>query len=147
MNLIRNLIGLLIILTLLPVCMQAFRYTSNISFDYDEINDEIALQQLREQLLIAYDMNISADRLSFRYKNDDFTLSLVNGMLILQPGTQIYLNDVDNLYFETEHNCIYVNYERNSKEYKRVIGSESGIYLDDFSDCDVVNDEPDSSES
>ena len=140
MNLIRNLIGLIITITLLPICMQAFIYTSNISFDYNEINDEIALSQLREQLLIAYDMQVTNDELSFIYKNKNYKLSFVNNKLLLQPGTQIYLNDVDDLYFNILNECIYVCYERNNKQYERIIGKQEGIYIDDFSACDVFND-------
>ena len=146
MNLIRNLIGLIITITMLPICVEAFMFTSKIPFDYSEINDEICLQQLRDQLLISYDMNISADKLSFIYKNKNFTLSLVNRKLLLQPGTQIYLNDVDNLYFETKDGCIYVCYEKGNKQFERILCKKERFYIDDFSDCDVLFDESDSFE-
>lgn len=146
MNLIRNLIGLIITITMLPVCIEAFMFGSRIPFDYDEINDEIALEQLREQLLISYDMNISSDQLNFVYKNKNFTLSLVNGKLLLQPGTQMYLNDVENLYFDSRDGCIYVCYERGNKQFERVLCKQERFYIDDFSDCDVLVDEPDSFE-
>lgn len=146
MNLIRNLIGLIITITMLPVCIEAFMFGSRIPFDYDEINDEIALEQLREQLLISYDMNISSDQLNFVYKNKNFTLSLVNGKLLLQPGTQMYLNDVENLYFDSRDGCIYVCYEKGNKQFERVLCKQERFYIDDFSDCDVLVDEPDSFE-
>ncbi|MBQ2658578.1 MAG: hypothetical protein IJF87_08435 [Erysipelotrichaceae bacterium] len=137
MNLIRNLIGLIVTAALLPLFLLAFRYVTEIGFDYDQINDEIAISQLREQMLICYDLKFSRDVLRFRYKNDDFRLSLVNNMLLLQPGTQIYLNDVDSLYFEKRNGCIYVVYERDGKKYEQVIASEKGIHIDAFSLCDV----------
>lgn len=146
MNLIRNLIGLVITITLLPICIQAFIYTSNITFDYNEINDEIAMSQLREQLLIAYDMDISSNKLNFIYKGKNFKLSLVNRCLYLQPGSQMYLNDLDDLYFDTKNGCVYVCYERNNKNYERVICKQEGIYIDDFSACDVYDDDCDTSE-
>ena len=137
MNLIRNLVGLIITAALLPLFLLAFRYVTEIGFDYNQINDEIAISQLREQMLISYDLKFSRNMLAFRYKNDDFRLSEVNGMLLLQPGTQIYLNDVEGLYFEKRNGCIYVVYERDGKEYEQVIVSEKGIYIDAFSLCDV----------
>ena len=146
MNLIRNLIGLIITITMLPICISAYNYTSSLKFDYNEINDEIALMQLRELMLITYDLDITDRQLSFRYKNKTFTLSLVNNKLILQPGTQIYLNDIDDLYFDTKNNCIYVIYERNNNIYERVLCCQQGLYLDDFSDCPIVTDESDTSE-
>lgn len=139
MNLIRNLLGLLITITLLPICISAFRFSSDLTFNYDEINDEIALMQLREILLITYDMNMDANQLSFRYKNKDFTLRLVNNKLLLQPGTQIFINDIDYLRFENKNSCIYVIYERDNKEYERILCCEKGLYLDDFSNCDVLD--------
>jgi hypothetical protein len=146
MNLIRTLLGLIITCTMLPITVQAFRFTSNIKFEYNEINDEIALMQLREILLIAYDMNIYSDELNFRYKNKDFSLSLVNNKLLLQPGTQIFLNDVDNIVFKTKNDFIYIEYERNNETYERLIGKQEGLYIDDFSNCDVSDDERDNSE-
>lgn len=126
---------------MLPICINAFIYTTNIKFDYNEINDEIALEQLREQLLIAYNMEVCSDKLNFRYKNKDFKLSLVNEKMILQPGTQIYLNNIDYLQFDIRNNCIYVSYSRQGKNYERVIGKAEGLYIDDFCNCNVFDDE------
>lgn len=144
MNLIRNLIGMIITVTMLPICITSFIYTSNIKFDYNEINDELALSQLREELLIAYDMDVSSSNINFRYKNKNFKLSYVNGKLLLQPGTQIYLNNIDSLYFRKKNGCVYVCYRKGSKEYERILCKEEGLYINDFSDCDVLFDECDS---
>ena len=140
MNSIRNIVGLLIILLILPICISAMSYVSVISFNYDEINDEIALSQLRENLLIAYDIDYGYNQLHFDYQNKVYSLSYVNNKLILQPGTQIYLNNIDELHFELHGSIIYVCYERNNKRYERPIVRQ-GIYLDEFSDCAVDNDE------
>ena len=147
MNLIRNLVGLLIIVSMLPICSMAFSYTSRIPFEYNEIADELALAELREILLITYDMKVSFSSLDFIYQNKDFSLSLVNRKMLLQPGTQIYLNDIDELHFEIRGNTIYVIYERNNRKYERALTSSQGIYIDEFSDCDVHDDVPDSGES
>lgn len=137
MNMLRTISGLIIVLIMLPLCVMAFNYIADIRFEYSEINDEIALSQLRENLLIIYDLHFGRDTLNFRYKNNDFRLSLVNRKLILQPGTQIYLDDIDDLYFEKRGELIYVIYERNDKQYERILCTEKGIHLDEFSDCDV----------
>lgn len=146
MNLIRNILGLIITITMLPICIEAFIYTGNIKFDYNEINDEIALCQLREQLLISYDLEADTSELNFIYKNKNCKLSMVNNKLIMQPGTQIYLNEIDDLFFDTKNGCIYVNYIRDDKEYERIICKQEGLYIDDFSDCDVFTIECDSSQ-
>lgn len=146
MNLIRNLIGLIIITTMLPICALTFKYAGDINFDYNEINDEIALMQLRELMLISYDVYINNDSVDFIYKNKQFKLSNVNDKLILQPGTQIFLNDIDDLYFDERNSCIYVCYKRKNKNYERIIGSAEGIYIDDFSNCYVLDFDTDSSQ-
>lgn len=141
MNLIRNLLGLLIVILMLPVCIETFVYVTNYECDYDIVNDEIALSQLREQMLFTYDMYVSSDELNFIYKGKQYQLSYVNGKMILQPGTQIYINNIDNLTFEEKDGCIYVIYERNNKQYERIISKKTGLYIDDFSYCDVIDDE------
>lgn len=146
MNLIRTIVSLLIIMIFLPLSSLCLNYVSRIDYDYSEINDEIAIYQLRELLLIAYDLRIYNDEISFTYQDKTFTLSLVNGRLLLQPGTQIYLDEVDNLYFTEASNLIYLNYEKKNKQYQKVLTKANGIYLDEFSDCTLSDDDFDSSQ-
>ena len=130
----------------LPLSSLCLNYVSKIDYDYSEINDEIAIYQLRELLLIAYDLRIYNDEINFTYQDKTFTLSLVNGRLLLQPGTQIYLDEVDNLYFTEASNLIYLNYEKKNKQYQKVLTKANGIYLDEFSDCTLSDDDFDSSQ-
>ena len=146
MNMIRNLAGLLIILFLLPIAMCAFSFTASLPFTYTEVFDELSLHQLRETLLISYDMEAGYDALTFSLRNRDFILSKVNDKLILHPGTQIFLAGVDELHFEERGTVIYVCYRKGAKEYERAIASARGFYLDSFSDCDVRDDVADRDE-
>ena len=140
MNQIRNIIGIIILITILPLSSLVFNYVSKIDFNYNEINDELALCQLREYLLISYDIKVNHYSLDFIYKNKDFSLNLVNNKLLMQPGTQIILNDIDDVYFERKGEYIYVVYTKNNETYERIIASTKGIYLDEFSDCFIDND-------
>ena len=119
----------------MPIYLLCIKYTCDINFNYDEINDEIALNQLREELLISYNLSFSRNELSFIYKDKNFTLSFVNNKLLLQPGTQIYLNDIDDLYFENKNNCIYAIYQRENNKYERIIADAKGFYIEYFIDC------------
>ncbi|MDO4197738.1 MAG: hypothetical protein Q4D13_01950 [Erysipelotrichaceae bacterium] len=130
--------GLMIIVMMLNISLLAYSITGNISFDYNQINDDLSFCQLRRIMLIAYDQSLSHDSITFTYHNKEFRLSLVNSKLLLQPGTQIFLNDVESLYFIEINGCYVVRYTRKGKEYEKVICSKSGIYIDDFSDCDVL---------
>lgn len=140
----RNLLALYIVLIMLPLTLTAYRFVANVTFDYNEINDEIALNQLRNDLLFIYDLDYSYGELRFLYKDRNCSLKMINNKLILTPGTQIYLYDVDNLYFDVINDCVYVNYERENKEYKRVLCYAKGLYIDDFSSCDDDDDNSDS---
>lgn len=134
---VRNLIALLITLTILPLAVSVFTFVGNHEFNYDLVNNEMALMDLRRVMLLAYDIEVSDYELNFIYHNDDYTLRYVNNKLILQPGTQIYLNGIDDVSFYKENNSIYVNYtDENGKEYKRNIGKEKGIHIDEFLDND-----------
>ena len=144
MNLIRNLLGLMICLSMLPLCERAFAFVADIDYSYSEVYDELSLCQLREVLLIAYDLEADHDCLYFRYKGRDFILHLNNRKLMLQPGSEFFLNDLDELHFEIDDGCIFVSYERNGKRFRRVIARQEGIHLDDFSDCVDLESEDDS---
>ncbi len=146
MDLIRNLVGFIIILSLLPICLLSFRFTADIPFTYSEISDELSIAQLREMLLIDYDLEFAEYSLSFRYKNRDCTLSQVGDKLIMQPGTMIFLSGLDELHFERRNGVIYVCYRKENEEYERVIAGAKGFYLDDFSDNNVRDDGTDRSE-
>ena len=147
MSLIRNIAGLFIILTLLPILLMAFHYTSKLPFTYAEVYDELSLMQLRESLLISYDLVFGTDELSFILHNREFSLALVGDKLIMKPGTQIFLANVDELHFLERNGVIYVCYRRDEKDFERAIAGAAGFHLDRFSDCDVRDDEPDRGES
>ena len=81
MSSLRNLIALYISVILLPIALLIFIYSSNLDIDYGLLSDEIALNELREVMLISYDLKISDKRLEFLYQGEDYSLSLVNGKL------------------------------------------------------------------
>ncbi|MBR3265129.1 MAG: hypothetical protein IKI61_04095 [Erysipelotrichaceae bacterium] len=146
MNMIRTLAGLFIVVSVLPISVLAYRFTGNIPFEYSEVSDELCINQLREIMLISYDLDYAYDRLSFIYQNKEFTLSEVNEKLILQPGTQIYLTNFDEVHFERKDGCIYVCYSRKGQHYERILCKQSGIHIDDFSDCALRDAEHNSGE-
>ncbi len=143
---LNTLLSLYVVLTCLPVVVGILTCLTNIELDYVQINNELAMYQLRRVMLIAYNLEIEEDRLNFIYHNDDYQLSLINNNLLLQPGTQIYLSDVDEIRFYVENNCLHLVYRRKDREYENIIGCAESLRLSDFSDChvdDIESDEPD----
>jgi len=143
---LRSILSIMIACLLLPLSLLAILYTSKIDFSYLEVNDEISLQELRENLLFIYDLSFSEYELDFIYKGKEYSLSQVNDKLIMQPGTIIYLDDIEDLSFKEEDNCIFVNYVRNNQTYSRVICQKQSLYLEQFSDCVIDSELSDSSE-
>lgn len=86
-----------------------------------ELQDEIGIQQLRRLLLLSYDMCCMTDCVSFEYKNEKYTLQYVNENLIMQPGTQIFLTDVDACTFVQYGRDLYMEYVRDGKVYERFL--------------------------
>ena len=133
---INTLVAFIVTLSIIPLAVSVISSVANINISYTEVNDELALLDLRRKLLIAYDVKNNGNSLSFIYDNDDFELSLINNRLVLTPGYQMFLDDIDYIDFVEEGNSIYIRYERKNKEYKTPIIKQKGIYLDEFSDYD-----------
>ncbi len=131
----RYLIALLITLSILPIATSIIRLVASINLDYNLINNEMALMDLRRILLIAYDLQISDYQVDFIYHNDNYTLRYINDKLVLSPGTQIFLNDIKEANFYSKNGCLYLRYVTNdNKEYERNIGTEKGFHLDELYD-------------
>lgn len=130
----RFLIALLITLSILPLCTSMVRLLGNVNMDYDLVNSELSMMDLRRILLIAYDLEINEYELNFTYHNSPYNLRLINDKLILSPGTQIYLNDIKEASFYTKNGCLYLRYVNNdNKEYEKIIGSAKSFHLPEFS--------------
>lgn len=91
-----------------------------IGFD-QEVQDEIGVSQLRRMLLVSRNMEVSGNTLLYTYQKKDYRLNMVNGNLIAQPGTQIFLVDVEGVFFYTTGEMVYLHYERKQKSYERCI--------------------------
>ncbi len=86
-----------------------------------DVQDEIALAQLRRILIICDDFITTDDTLYFTHQGRQMKLRMVNGNLIIQPGTQIMLVDVDSVSFQDNGNTIACIYERDGKLHERII--------------------------
>lgn len=140
---LRSVVAIVVILSILPIVVSVMSIISSYKVDYDFVNDEISLYQLRRILLISYDINNDYDELNFIYHGKDFRLSTINNRLVLQPGYQVFLNNIDYASFDYYDGLLRLTYGRNGNEKETYIYKEKGIYIDDFSDS---NDEFDSSD-
>ena len=87
----------------------------------DILQDEIGMYQIRRILLLSYDVTYSEDELFFEYQKETYTMSYINGNIVIRPGTQIVLTNVDNAYFVLNEERIYLLYEREGTTYERLL--------------------------
>ena len=119
--LIEVLLSMMVLTAMIPItvlCIQPFG--SMLQFD-QEIQDQIALSQLRRILMLSYNVSCRSDEIDFVYQQQPRCVSLVNDHLVLSPGTQIFMTEIDHVTFLEEGKFIYIVYMRNQKEYEKIL--------------------------
>ena len=118
------LLSLSVLMILMPVTLLAVRTVSaSLRFD-EEVQDEIALAQMRRIILLSYDAEPSGGDLRITYQGDDMRFTFLNKRVILQPGTQIFISQIDSASFHNEGGILYLRYERNGKTYDKTVGRQ-----------------------
>jgi hypothetical protein len=98
--------------------VQVISITRNVLKDRTPLQDQIALVQLRHYLAVAYDIELQPTMISFQRQHEEMRLRLVNQNLIIQPGTQIFLMDIESAMFYLENDSVILRYVRENQEYE-----------------------------
>lgn len=85
------------------------------------IEDEIALMQIRKMLLNSHDILFGQDELLFYTMAKDASLSFHEDRLVKQEGFVIYMENIPMAYFSLKKGCIYLNYEREETFHERFL--------------------------
>lgn len=136
----RAILALLVLMSVMPLSSLMILNIAKLKFNHDDISDEIALLQLRRIMLISYDLQNYGDHLQFLYHGKEYSLDLINNRLVLSPGYQMFLNDVDDLSFKERDNVILIEYFKKGVAYETSLTNKNGIYLDEFYDYDGDSD-------
>ncbi len=123
-TLVEFILVLFIALIFISITAQAIKDIDKHIKYKEEISDEISLLQLKRILLLSYEIEINNNSLEYIYQNRKFYISEVNNNLIIQPGTQIILLNVNNVSFIEDDNDIYLLYEKKDKKYERLLGKK-----------------------
>lgn len=115
--LIDCLITLLVLVSLLSLINDFLRVQRS-KLIFDKLQDEVSLSQLRRSMLLAKDFCLSENNLQFRINDEVKELELVNHKLILRPGVQIFLENIDQISFVNEENKWYLLYWQNDHSRK-----------------------------
>lgn len=111
--LVEVLLSIAVICMILPAASASLRLLPSLLVFREKVQDEIALAQMRRILMLSYQPEVYSDHLDYMYQLRVFTLSEVNGNLIIQPGTQVILAGISAAWFEWKGGIVYVVYERN----------------------------------
>ena len=98
--------------------VQVISITRNVLKDRTPLQDQIALVQLRHYLAVAYDIELQPTMISFQRQHEEMRLRFVNQNLIIQPGTQIFLMDIESAMFYLENDSVILRYVRKNQEYE-----------------------------
>lgn len=121
-TLIETLFSLMIASIVLSLCFTGLSLLRQIKPIEKPMTDkEIMFKQLQSELMLAKD--ISSDQGQLRYYKGEqwFTLSLDQNRLVKKEGYEIYLYDVDRLYFEIG-DYIFLTVYQGEKADRRIIG-------------------------
>lgn len=115
------LLSLCIATFLLPIvvlCLNLSLQFLKTDFQYQ---DAIAIAQLRRIFNVANDYHIEGNELYFTYHSEEFYLKLTNNNLVLKPGTQFILVNIQSAYFNDNDGCIRLFYEREKDEKEYIL--------------------------
>lgn len=120
-TLIECLIALMVLCLASSIYFTAMKKVKNLTINTDRIQDINGIHQLALSLALATDMEFSSDQITYYYKDESFMISLVNEKLMIQPGTNILLLNIDAIEFFQEDEQVILIYRRDDKEMRRVI--------------------------
>ncbi len=115
--------SVMIIVMLVPALMISIAAMHDSLRFNEEVQDETALTQMRQILMISYDISTDGSVLYYEHLGRECRLQKVNDHLIIQPGTQIVLPDIDSCSFEMNGRTVILQYERNGIPHRAALAS------------------------
>ena len=116
--LVEVLVAVLTVCICIPIMVSVISLMRTSLKDRTSLQDQIALVQLRRYLAVAYDIELLPSSLTFRRQHEEMRLSVVNQNLIVQPGTQMFLMDIEAALFYLEGDSVMLRYVRDNQEYE-----------------------------
>ena len=116
--LVEILVAILTVCICIPILVSVISLMRTSLKDRTFLQDQIALVQLRRYLAVAYDIELQPSSLTFQRQHEEMRLSVVNQNLIVQPGTQMFLMDIEAALFYLEGDSVMLRYVRDNQEYE-----------------------------
>ena len=116
--LVEVLVAILTVCICIPIIVSVISLMRTSLKDRAFLQDQIALIQLRRYLAVAYEIELLPSSLTFQRQHEEMRLSVVNQNLIVQPGTQMFLMDIEAVLFYLEGDSVMLRYVRDNQEYE-----------------------------
>ena len=116
--LVEVLVAILTVCICIPIIVSVISLMRTSLKDRAFLQDQIALIQLRRYLAVAYEIELLPSSLTFQRQHEEMRLRLVNQNLIIQPGTQMFLMDIESAMFYLENDSVILRYVRDNHEYE-----------------------------
>lgn len=97
---------------------------SLVTFDSTTLQNQLGIIQLRNYLNFADEFEVNDNELNYLINNEEFHLRIVNQRLIQQPGTLIFLLNIDDVEFYLVEDEIHLTYNLNEKIIDQLIAYE-----------------------
>ncbi len=100
---------------LLPIVVLVMGILVRFPLSSLDVQDEIGISQLRRVMNVCYDKTIHGTTLSCNYESKIVELYTNGNNLFIAPGTWIFLNEVDEVFFDVRSGVLFMTYIRNGK--------------------------------
>lgn len=133
--LLRMILALMVMVLFMPISVYTVKQLSFEDEMDQTIQDQIALIQLRRDMILSSDIRVVNGTAVFCMDEDERYFEIVNGQLVMRPGYVMYMSEVDGAVFFIENEVLKVRYARGEKEYVESIAAITkdgdGVLSDD----------------
>ena len=120
-TLLETLIALMISSLIFLSIYQIINMMSYIRLYDQHLQDINGMLQLKQILNLGSNIEISSDQIEYDYNENHFTVNLINDRLIIQPGTNILILDINSVEFIEDDLGLVIIYQREDQTYHRRI--------------------------
>lgn len=117
-TMIEALFGLLTTGIVAFLCMTLMQcYVTFIRLDLNKQN-QFAILQIRQVLSVAESVKVENNQLSYILNHEEFEFYFDRNRLVTSPGYEIWMENIEDAYFTSEEDEIYLFYRQDHKTYK-----------------------------
>lgn len=114
---IETLISSLILFLITPIFFSVVETIINYPNNFTIRQNNIGILQLRRSLSLGRNHVVEEDTICMNFKDDEMCFELNETNLIATPGTQFYLVNIEDLYYEINEEWIYIHFQSTNRNF------------------------------